>query len=104
MGRSWENPNDFSAELKPCRHMRHWVSALADGSLRGFARWYTNLHAAGCPKCREALEALRLLRDRLRSAVISGSAPATLSPERWASLDAALDRVDAGLVPKATES
>lgn len=85
------------APLKPCWHMRAWLNGLADGSLSGFSRWYTNLHAAGCPQCRAALEALRKLKDRLRSAAsVTARGPETLSAERWAALEAAMDRVDAG--------
>src|SRR5262249_45434110 len=62
-----EGETGRAREARPCRHMRRWVNALADGSLKGFARWYTDLHVAGCPKCRAALEALRSLRARLRA-------------------------------------
>src|SRR5258707_15308223 len=84
--------------LKPCWLMRNWVSALADGSLAGFARWYTKLHVSGCPKCREVLEALRRLRERLRAAAPrpSRSSP-TLSDKRWAAIKSALDEVDSRL-------
>ena len=35
-------------DTKPCPHMRHWVSALADGALTGLARWYTERHVGHC--------------------------------------------------------
>ena len=37
--------------IEPCKHMENNISALSDGSLRGFALWYTQLHAAHCPHC-----------------------------------------------------
>ena len=51
--------------IEPCKHMENNISALSDGSLRGLALWYTQLHAAYCPKCGPALRALRRLRARL---------------------------------------
>src|SRR5258707_11248364 len=87
---------DQPPQIEPCRHMRAWVNALADGSLSGIARWYTKLHVADCPRCRAALEAFMALRARLRSL---GSSPSvvgemTLTPERRSALEAALDDVE----------
>lgn len=79
----------------PCRHMRRWVNGLVDGSLSGLARWYTNMHVAGCPRCRAALEALRALRRRLQALREPAAGEGTdLSPARRSALDMALDAVD----------
>ncbi len=83
-------------EVSPCRHMETWIDALADDSLTGFARWYTQIHVAGCRRCRAALQALRTLRERLKSyreASETGLPPA-LSPEKRSALEAALDAVE----------
>src|SRR5512142_2933711 len=91
-----QNTPDTSGRIDPCRHMARWVSALADGSLRGIPRWYTRLHVAGCPRCRAALEALRALRDRLLRLGRSEGAGAqdALTPEHRLRLRASLDAVD----------
>jgi hypothetical protein len=82
--------------IRPCWYMHRWVNALADSSLSGLARWYANLHVAGCPQCRTALDELRALRDRLRTL---GKASASLRPGaitrgRWETLQAELDALD----------
>src|SRR5436189_248885 len=56
---------ETDGEIRPCPHMRNWVSSLADGTLRGFPRWFTRLHVKGCPHCHEALGALQTLCARL---------------------------------------
>src|SRR5512142_2906474 len=90
-----QNTPDTSGRIDPCRHMARWVSALADGSLRGLPRWYTRMHVAGCPRCRAALEALRALRDRLLGLGRSDrGAQAQLSPERQSGLNATMDDID----------
>ena len=82
--------------IKPCRHMEQWVNALADESLTGFARWYTQLHVRGCRRCYAALEAIRQLKARLKALHSStGWVPATLGQDRRAALEAAMDAVDA---------
>ena len=91
-----------TAPIEPCRHMRTWVSSLADGSLTGLARWYTELHVKGCPHCKPALEAIRVLRERLE-ALARADAPAaahSLPAERRTSLKQALDSIDGG--PRST--
>jgi hypothetical protein len=47
--------------------MKGLLSGLSDGTLGVLARWYTRQHVKGCPHCRAALEALRVLRKRLRA-------------------------------------
>ena len=88
--------------VEPCRYMRIWVSELADGSLRGLARWYTELHVKGCPHCKPAFEAIRVLRVRLQS--IAEAPPenerAGLAPHRAEAVAAALDSIDAGRQPE----
>lgn len=81
--------------IRPCWYMARWVHALAEDRLTGIARWYLNLHLAGCPKCREALESLRALHQRLRKLDRAwAERPATLSTDRRVDLEAALDAID----------
>ncbi len=83
-------------EIKPCRHMEQWVNSLADGSLTGFARWYTQLHIHGCSHCYAALEALQTLQVRLKAlkGTESAAMPTTLSPIHRSALDLALEEVE----------
>ena len=83
-------------EIRPCRHMEQWIDALADGSLTGFARWYTHLHVRGCRHCYAALEALLRLKERLKalSRTENVSVPTALPPDRREALNAALDAVE----------
>ncbi len=76
--------------------MKKWVNALADDSLRGWGRWYVQLHISGCNQCRATLEGLRLMRERLQNirAAAIAAAPPALAPERRAALDVALDAID----------
>jgi hypothetical protein len=83
-------------KIEPCHHMQTYVSALSDDTLSGPARWYTKLHILHCARCRAALQVLRALRERLRNL---GSAAdrdhaATLTGERRAALEKAMDEVD----------
>src|SRR5438270_244779 len=91
-----EHNPEVPAEIKPCRHMEAWVNALSDGSLSGPARWYTQLHVAGCKQCRAALSALQRLREHLQAlrSQEDASLPTTLAPHRRQSLEAALDEVE----------
>ena len=83
-------------EIKPCRHMEQWVNSLADGSMTGFARWYTQLHVHGCSQCYAALEALQTLKARLKAlhTIENPTVPTTLTPTRRSALDLALDDVE----------
>lgn len=91
-----KSPTTVDKEVKPCRHMACWVSSLADGTLSGFARWYTRLHLAECKQCKATLDALISLRERLKALPQSQDPifPATLSEQNRTALDAALDAVD----------
>jgi len=82
--------------INPCEHMVEKVSAFADGSLRGLARWYTRFHVKTCPRCRKALDALRALRDRLlRLSRPSPAHTALLSDVRKHEFIRAMDQIDA---------
>lgn len=78
-------------EIKPCPHMRSWVSALADGTLKGFARWFTRLHVKGCPHCSDAFRAFQRLRERL-SALAHRSD--TMPDERWQEVSVRMDEAE----------
>ena len=76
----------FATSIDPCHHMKVLLSRLSDGSLTGLGKWYTKLHAAGCPKCGTALEALRQLPPTLREMAekeATDSDPLGLSADRW---------------------
>ena len=84
---------EVDREIEPCPHMRNWVSALADGTLRGFARWFTRLHVRGCPRCFEAFGALQRLRERLCAL---GGKPSTerMPDERWEAISEAWEETE----------
>lgn len=50
----------------PCRHMEGMLNRAADGSARGFTRWYALAHAARCGRCNRFLHALEEMLMRLR--------------------------------------
>jgi hypothetical protein len=83
-------------EIRPCRHYRRWVHALAEDTLTGPARWYIRWHIGYCNQCRAAWKALRNLRLRLRRLADAGSLPVqpALSPERRLSLESALNEIE----------
>ena len=87
---------EVQPEIKPCRHMAQWVNALADGSLTGVARWYTQLHVAGCKHCQSALVALQRLRSHLQALrePETSPPPTTLSPQRRDAVEAAFDALE----------
>jgi hypothetical protein len=80
-------------ENGPCPHMRVLLSDLASGNLRGVMKWFTEQHAAGCPRCHPALESLRDLRGRLLN--LGKPNPKdeelVLTPEQRAEVEAAWD-------------
>ncbi|MBX3120433.1 MAG: hypothetical protein KF784_15340 [Fimbriimonadaceae bacterium] len=51
---------------KPCRHMEGLLNRTADGTSRGFAKWYALAHAARCPGCRKFLEHLEEMIAQLK--------------------------------------
>ncbi len=89
---------DEDAEIEPCEHMKDYVSALSDGSLRGPIRWYTLLHASYCRKCGPALRLLRALRQRMRglrhSVADKPAPPDALTEARRQQAQDALDAID----------
>lgn len=50
---------DNGAEVQACHHLQHQVHALADNTLKGPLRWYTQLHCSYCNQCGTALKTLR---------------------------------------------
>ena len=81
-------------DLKPCRHMTGLVSALADDTLTGIARWFTTQHIAGCPRCANGLEYFHALRARL--AILEGreDAKKKMTPEQWGAAEAEWEKAD----------
>jgi len=83
-----------NSTLKPCPHMKTLLSALADGSLTGVARWFTENHAKGCPGCGYTLGTLRTLRERVRALGVPEQATLQLPEDRWAKVEAAWEEQD----------
>lgn len=83
-------------DFKPCRHIRRWVNALADDSLRGPARWFALWHIAYCRQCQAALAALKQVRAHLQTLreATPISLPTALSEERETVLRSALDEIE----------
>ncbi|MDX2066720.1 MAG: hypothetical protein SFX74_13370 [Fimbriimonadaceae bacterium] len=52
----------------PCRHMESLLQSAADGSSRGWRRWYALAHAARCKGCGNFLQRLRLTLRYLATA------------------------------------
>ena len=67
------------------------VSSLADGSLTGITRWYTQLHVNGCHKCRPAVKQIETLRLRLNRISLESS---ELPADRLAACEPELDVID----------
>lgn len=80
----------------PCPHMRILLSDLVSGDLRGVMKWFTEQHAAGCPRCRPALEGLRQLRVRLQTLAVPNpkDEEIALDQERRTAVEAAWDATD----------
>jgi hypothetical protein len=74
--------------------METMVSGLADGSLQGPKRWFTQVHILYCAPCRSAVKNLRTVIDRVSDLPADGSAEG-LPVDRRAELERALDEVDA---------
>ena len=81
-------------DVRPCKHMEGMVSAYADGSLKGPARWYTQLHALHCTQCRSAIQHLRVVIDKVSDLRNEGTNVGRLPAERRAEIDSALDALD----------
>ena len=85
-------------DVRPCKHMEGMVSGFADGSLRGPARWYTQLHALHCTECRAAIERLRVVIDKVSDLREDGMATAIKLPtDRREEIDRAMDDVESSL-------
>ena len=80
-----------STDERPCPHMKTLLSALADGSLTGIARWYTEHHAQRCPGCGSSLGNLKTVRERIRTLGVPDGDTLQLSEDRWAAIEAAWD-------------
>lgn len=82
--------------IKPCPHMKILLSALADDTLTGVMRWFTEQHARGCTRCGSAVVHLRELRTQLRT--LNTSSPIAgelrLSEERLTAVEVAWNRID----------
>lgn len=82
-------------DVRPCKHMEGMVSGLADGSLHGPARWYTQLHAMHCTQCRAAVKNLSVVIGQVKELRDDSARPAARMPDdRRADLERALDEVD----------
>ena len=71
------------------------MSGFVDGSLRGPARWYTQLHVLHCTQCRAAAKNLRIVIARvsaLRDDELDSDG--RLSADRREEIERALDKVD----------
>lgn len=77
--------------------MRVLLSELVSGNLKGVMKWFTESHAAGCPRCKPALTGLFDLKGRLQS--LNAPTPKddelTLTPERRAAVESAWEKADA---------
>ena len=88
-------------DVQPCKHMEGMVSSLADGSLRGPARWYTQLHTMHCSQCRTALNHLRVVIDKVADLREDGPPGAErLQADRREGIERALDEVDGSVKSK----
>ncbi|HLJ56606.1 MAG TPA: hypothetical protein VKT77_16325 [Chthonomonadaceae bacterium] len=83
-------------DVRPCKHMEGMVNSLADGTLHGPARWYTELHAMHCTQCRAAVRNLRTVIATVKELGGEDARPtAKMSDERRADIVRAMDEVDA---------
>lgn len=67
-------------EGPPCVHMESLLNRLADGTLRGWKKWYTVYHATHCDRCGTFLDRLKLTLSALRNQ--SGGTPPQESLDR----------------------
>lgn len=81
-------------DLGPCPHMKTLLSALADSSLTGLARWYAENHARSCPGCSRALGDLKVLRERVRALGVPSTESLKMPVERWEAIEAAWDELE----------
>jgi hypothetical protein len=79
-------------DVRPCEHMETMVSGLADGSLHGPKRWFTQIHILYCTPCRSAVRNLRTVIDQVSDLREAGAD--RMPPERRAEIERALDTID----------
>ena len=82
-------------DVRPCKHMEEMVSGFVDGSLRGPARWYTQLHVLHCTQCRAAAKNLRVVIGQVSTLRSDGSeGDGRLSAGRREEIERAMDKAD----------
>lgn len=93
-----EQNAELPRTLEPCEHMENWVNGLADGSLKGPARLYTQFHVTTCSKCRTALAGLKDVHARLNelehAPEAEQNAASALTPERREALEGGMTNVE----------
>lgn len=80
--------------MRPCPHMKTLLSALADDSLTGIARWFARNHTRGCPRCAQTLASIKTLRERVRTLGVPERETLRLPEDRWATIEAAWQETD----------
>lgn len=74
--------------------MKTLLSALADDSLTGIARWFAQNHTKGCPGCAHTLASLKTLRERVRTLGVPETETLRLPQGRWAEIEVAWQETD----------
>src|SRR5689334_6216458 len=92
---STDSGTDIAVEqdVRPCKHMEEMVSGFVDGSLRGPARWYTQLHVMHCTQCRAAEKNLRVVIRQVAGLREETSGP-SMPAERREEIERELDKID----------
>ena len=55
-------------EGPPCSHMENLLHQAADGSAKGWKKWYALSHAAQCGRCGRFLDRLRMTLSAVQMA------------------------------------
>src|SRR5919108_6471940 len=76
----WNRNYLFRWRRNMSKHVTEWLSAYADGELRGSQLQQVKAHLAECEACQVELESL----DRLSSLLREVPAPKFIPPERFA--------------------
>lgn len=58
-------------DIKPCRHVQRYVESQATGTPRKWWNFFGWLHVRNCPKCQEAMNALKNYFSTIQSESIS---------------------------------
>jgi hypothetical protein len=97
------NESELPAEqdVRPCKHMEGMVNSLADGTLHGPARWYTELHSLHCTQCRAAVKNLRTVIATVKELGGDAEHRAPMPGARRADIERAMDEVDVAARNKA---